>query len=141
MQESRVDFCKSLPSITSISTSISGNEEFTLGDILSDEKVNIEEDYLRKVKILDVRRALYNNDRLDDRTRKVIIMKYCSDKKYTDEEIAKEINVSSSRIRQILRKGLIILRRDKILREYSENNLDISQFVPFDKNGFELKIK
>ena len=141
MQESRVDLCKSLPSITSISTSISDNEEFTLGDILSDERVNIEEDYLRKAKILDVRRALYNNDRLDDRTRKVIIMKYCSDKKYTDEEIAKEIKVSSSRIRQILRKGLIILRRDKILREYSENNLDISQFVPFDKNGFELKIK
>ncbi|MGM9877574.1 MAG: RNA polymerase sigma factor RpoD/SigA [Bacilli bacterium] len=141
MQESRVEFCKSLPSITSISTTISDNEEFTLSDILSDERVNIEDDYLRKAKILDIRRALYNNDRLDDRTRKAIVMKYCSDKKYTDEEIAKELNVSSSRIRQILRKGLIILRRDRVLREYSENNFDIPQLLPVDKNGFELKIK
>lgn len=82
-----------------------GEFEYTVQDTLIDEKTDIENDYVKKMLIKEALEIIGN---LPEREKKAICMFFgvCGHKKYTQIEIAQELNITQSGLSKLIKKIL-----------------------------------
>ena len=91
--------------------------EYSLLDTLSDESIDVEDDYNEKETILELRKII---EELPSRDKLIVSLYFgfIDDKRYTQKEIAEIIDVSQVQVARLLKKNLEKLRV-RIIRECS----------------------
>lgn len=137
-----------LPSLTSLDSKIGDDEDTEFSNFVSDEKVDIEEDYENKdlqSKISD----LLNRSNIKDREREVLILRFGlnGNRARTLEEIGQIYGCTRERIRQIESRALQKLRQSKYIKdfaiymnkpaqalEYIDESRKLRKAAPLEKN-------
>lgn len=87
-----------------------GNDTFTMKELLVDEKVNIEDDYIKNSLIDE---SLNIVELLPERDKKAVCMFFgvCGSRRYTQQEIALELNISQAQVSRKINKILSEMRK------------------------------
>ncbi len=142
----RASTCMNLPITISINTPYTAcdGDKTTIEDIISDENVNIEEKFVSEEVKRKIRIALKNST-LDERSKKIILIKFFSEKKYTDEQIGRLFNISGSRVQQIIKRSLDRLKINKDIRElyYGQKNYQDPEYLYYinSKGNLSKRVK
>lgn len=107
-----------LDSLSKVLSEDNGNI-LTLGDVISDNDMDLIDDYIKSETILEIREVVED---LNERDKEIIklFFGFYDDKRYNQEEIGKLFNLSQSYVSRLLDKILFNIRKKMIKRGFVE---------------------